>query len=620
MKRIFKYLLIALIGLPAHSCREFFEQPTNTRDLEYVFNNGNETMAWLSRAFGYLPDPMVAWRSAWNEYFPYVVMADECDAGIDSEEIKAYRINLGDWNSSESGFGGKWDIYYQQLRHLYIFLDNVHYVPSQNYIDSEAKVERLRLEARLLIAYYHVLLFEQFGPIPIIKGLADLGTPLEELKVSRNSVDEVVEWLDAELLTVANALPENDTETVSWIGRPLKGAALAIRARLLLYAASPLFNSPDNYAGHEEFRSLANADGKKLFPQSYDPTKWAAAAAAAKLVMEIPRYQLHETTDKTGDAFVDGYRSYREIFTEPGNSEVIFARTMCDFNEYLQGIQPRQWQAGGFLAVTQKLVDAFYMQDGTYPEDDPTYLTDVNLGFTTDRNQITVNRLVQERAKIDRVYNMYQNREARFYASVFFNGRKWESQHAEVGGTVEPVEFYIDGKSGRPNHDSPKSGYTSYKYVDADDYKYRTQAKNPVLFRLAGVYLDYIEALNHSDPGNTDILLYLNKIRNRAGLADWEDVYPDKTSAEDIHEAIMRERQVEMNWEGTRYFDTRRYFLAETEDAGDFYGMNTQGSLATYYRRTVFEKRVFKPSFYLFPIPQWEIEKNGNLVQNPYWN
>jgi hypothetical protein len=558
---------------------------------------------------------MVNFRSGWNQYYPYVAMADECDLGINSDECKSYRINLGDWNASEGGFGDKWDPYYKQIRQLYLLLDNIKVVHDQQEIDTVEEVEDMKNEAKFLIAYFHTLLFEQFGPIPIIKSLVDVGASSEAINVLRNSVDEVVEWIDMELKDVAAKLP--DSRIASWAGCPTKGAALAVRARLLLLAASPLFNSPDGYLGHEEFRQLSNKDGKKLFPQTYDAEKWAKAAAASLEVIKLSKYNLHETTAKSGDAFVDAYRSYREVFTVPGNDEVIFARTSTDFNEFLQGIQPRQWQAGGFMGVTQKLVDAFYVSDGMYIEDSPLY---EESGFTIVGDDITINSLVESRAQLTKVFNMYQNREARFYASVFFNGRKWESQYAEVNGTVRPVEFFLDGMSGPPNHDSPNTGYTSYKYVDAGDYKYNTKTKNPILFRLAEVYLNYAEALNHSDPGNGDILLYLNKVRNRAGLPDYETVYPTKTSQQEIHDAIIRERQVELNWEGTRYFDTRRYFKAEVEDAGDFYGMDVKSSEANYYRRRVFETRVFKKSFYLFPIPQGEIDKNNNLKQNPYWN
>ena len=618
MKKQIKKIVYIISCFLVTSCN-FFEEPTNIRDLDYVFNNGEATREWLSRAYSFIPDPMVSWRSGWNQYNPYISMSDECDMGIDLAECKSYRINLGDWNSSEGGFGEKWDVLYKQIRHLNIFINNIKVVPNQNLIDTQEKVDQMKLEARFLIAYFHVLLFEQFGPIPIVKDVVDEQAPVETLLVSRNSVDEVVNWLDTELLDIANKLPEVETDS-RWAGRPVKASALAVRARLLLLAASPLFNSPDGYSNYIEYATLSNPDGKMLFPQNYDKNKWKKAADAAKLIIDLPHYKLHKTNKDLADPFVKAYNSYREVFTEPGNSEVLFARTSTDYNEYLQGIQPRQWQAGGFMAVTQKLVDAFYMSDGKKMEDSDLYS---ETGFTDDVDKITVNKLVQERAKINHVFNMYQNREPRFYASVFFNGRKWESQQAEVNGIVEPVEFFLNGKSGRPNHDSPKTGYTSYKYVDSDDYKYKTQQKNPVLFRLAEVYLNYAEALNQFDPNNPDILIYLNKVRNRAGLCNYEKAYPNALSQSDIHNAIMNERQVELNWEGLRYFDTRRYFLAEEEDAGDFYGMDvskTSSEETEFYKRTVFETRVFKKSFYLFPIPQSEIDKNKNIIQNPYWN
>lgn len=115
-------------------------------------------------------------------------------------------------------------------------------------------------------------------------------------------------------------------------------------------------------------------------------------------------------------------------------------------------------------------------------------------------------------------------------------------------------------------------------------------------------------------------LKYLNKVRNRAGLPNYEETFPDKTSQEDLKQAILRERMIEMNWEGTRYFDTRRHLIAETEDSGPFYGMNINGdSKTSFYKRTIFENRVFKKAFYLYPIPQSEIDVNEKLVQNPYW-
>lgn len=628
-----KLLIIPILAFSLMSCDSHFSEPTNVRDLNYTFSNGSAVMAWLADSYNYMPNSFFCTLTAtvdyaaneWKWSNAYITMSDEADLNTTRECYKSFRMNLGDWNASEGGFGEKWVPLYQQIRHLHVFLDNVKVVPGQKEIDSQDKVDALKVEARFLIAYFHTLLFEQFGPIPIIRGAVDVNTPTEELKVERNSVDEVVNWLDTELLSIANALPKSITNDF-YGAKPTQAAALAIRARLLLYAASPLFNSPDNYATLREFYTLSNRDGKRLFPQNYDETKWKRAADAAKLLIDTQtQYELiGATAEGVPNTFEDAYKYYRSVFTEPMNKEVLFARSLMvwtnwtDFDEYLQTACPKQYGAGGMQGITQKLVDAFYLDDGTLAEEgNPRY---DETGFTTVRDQITLNKLIaKDDYKIDEVYNMYQNREARFYASVFFNGRKWESENAKLNGVVQPADFLLGGLSGGPGY-VPATGVMPYKYIAAEDYKGKSQIKRPILFRLAEVYLSYAEALNQYAPGDPDILKYLNKVRNRAGLPDYEEAFPDKTSQEEIKQAILRERMIELNWEGTRYFDTRRHLIAETEDNGPFYGMNVNGdSKTTFYKRTVFENRVFKKAFYLYPIPQSEIDVNEKLVQNPYW-
>lgn len=633
MKNIKKILLVLTIAFAASSCDDYFSEPTNIKDLDYTFSNGKEVVAWLADSYSYLPNPFLSilttdvdYAMGWWKYsHVYTMMSDEGDLNDTRDCYKSWRINLGDWNPSEGGFGEKWIPLYQQIRHLHVFLDNVKVVPGQREIDSQDKVDNMKLEARFLICYFHVLLFEQFGPIPIIKKAEAVDAPIEELKVSRNSVDEVVEWLDAELLSLANALPKTP-QNESYAARPTQSAALAIRARLLLYAASPLYNSPDNYSGLNEFSKIQNADGKKLFPQSYNKEKWKRAADAAKLLITTQAHHklLGETADNTPNSFEDAYKYYREVFTKPTNEEVLFDRSLMvwtnwtDFDQYLQTVQPKQYKGAAMQGVTQKLIDAFYMDNGSLPTTDNPYYSET--GFTTDRSEITVNKVIgEDDYRIDEVYNMYQKREARFYVSVFFNGRKWEASEAKEGGIVKPVDFFLNGLSGGPGY-TPATGATPYKYIAAEDIQGKTQIKRPILYRMAEVYLNYAEALNQYSPGDPDILKYLNKVRNRAGLPNYEVAFPDKTSQEDLKQAILRERMIELNWEGTRYFDTRRYLIAETEDNGPFYGMNSKGdSKTTFYKRTVFENRIFKKSFYLFPIPQDELNVNDNLVQNPYW-
>jgi hypothetical protein len=248
MKIIKNTFLALIICFALASCDDFFSTPTNIRDLNYTFSNGHEVISWLADSYSYIPNPFlcilttdVDYGMGWWKYsHPYILMADESDLNDTRYCYKSWRINLGDWNASEGGFGEKWDVFYKQIRHLYVFLDNVKVVPGQREIDSQDKVDNLKLEARFLIAYFYVLLFEQFGPIPLIESAYSVDSDLQDLKVQRNSIDEVVNWLDDELLSIANQLPIAPVSD-TYAARPTQAAALAIRARLLLYAASPLF-------------------------------------------------------------------------------------------------------------------------------------------------------------------------------------------------------------------------------------------------------------------------------------------------------------------------------------------------------------------------------------------
>lgn len=234
-----KLLIIPILAFSLFSCDSHFSEPTNVRDLNYTFSNGSAVMAWLADSYNYMPNSFFCTLTAtvdyaendWKWSNAYIMMSDEADLNTTRECYKSFRMNLGDWNASEGGFGEKWVPLYQQIRHLHVFLDNVKVVPGQKEIDSQDKVEALKVEARFLIAYFHTLLFEQFGPIPIIRGAVDVNTPTEELKVERNSVDEVVDWLDTELLSIANALPKTITNDF-YGAKPTQAAALAVRARL----------------------------------------------------------------------------------------------------------------------------------------------------------------------------------------------------------------------------------------------------------------------------------------------------------------------------------------------------------------------------------------------------
>ncbi|MDG5801012.1 RagB/SusD family nutrient uptake outer membrane protein [Marinilabiliaceae bacterium ANBcel2] len=216
-------------------------------------------------------------------------------------------------------------------------------------------------------------------------------------------------------------------------------------------------------------------------------------------------------------------------------------------------------------------------------------------------------------------YNMYVNREPRFYISVLYNGAWFRRE----GRTTRFMRGEWDGG---PTHDAPQNGYLLRKKVHPD-HDPRT-GQNPyrpgILYRLGEAYLNYAEALNEVDPGNSDILYYINKVRERAGIPDLSE----GENQDEMREAIRRERRVELNNEGIRYFDLRRWKLGEEKLNGDFYGMNFYGTEYdddpnnenAFFVRTPYQTRVFTKKNYWIPIHQTEIDRNFNIEQNPFWD
>mgnify|MGYP001550235571 FL=1 len=179
-------------------------------------------------------------------------------------------------------------------------------------------------------------------------------------------------------------------------------------------------------------------------------------------------------------------------------------------------------------------------------------------------------------------------------------------------------------------HDAPQNGYFAKKKIYYKDnvkqgsYQYRPG----ILYRLGEAYLNYAEALNECDPGNEEILTYLNKIRERAGVRQYTTgntddnyIHVNLNNQSEMRNLIHAERRVELNCEGLRYDDLRRWKEAEKVLTGPFYGMNAYGrDAASFYKRTVYQTRVYKKAFYWFPIHQDEMDKNAKLKQAPYWN
>lgn len=576
---------------------------------EQVFNDPAYTRRWHRNIFTGIPDysnirvkdiegSENGLGNAW------AALSDELNFG---DMTQAGYAVQGGYHAGGGNFH-RWNTLYQLIRQANIFLQNAHAIPAAgtqiDYLD-ETELQELKAQARFLRAYYYYLLFELYGPVPLVdEVLQPYGS---ELDLPRNSVDEVVDFVCKEmtdLIKEEGGLKEIET-TQERLALPTKGVALAIIAKIRTLAASPLYNGE-----FKEALSLANPDGKRLFPDK-NPHKWEKAQEAIENFLKFSegKYELYKayTNDKydPDKTLYDMFMSY--------NNEIIWASSKTYFNDvskwgYDYLCTPFSERKGhGTAAVMQELVDDFYMKDGFTIEESELYKKD---GFTKVNGQ--------------EIYNQWINREPRFYQSVFYQGKKWQVSN-------NPIFFYYGSHNG-PDKSSnfPATGYLLFK---RECRKLYNQGSNPkvqyrpsIIFRLADFYLLYAEVLNELNPNDPKTIEYIDKVRERAGIPLLKEIKPEIAGNQNaLREAIRRERRIELCTEGQRYFDVRRWMLAEEDgykQGGDFYGMNMfgpKGDKAAFYQKTLIETRKFEKRMYLYPIPLSQIQISKQMVQNPLW-
>lgn len=603
------------------SCVDYLDKESDTElTLPMVFEDKTRIEGWLANVYSHVPDPYwgYARKLGWD------ILSDDMTASERWRQWdwKVIPMLLGEWTPSTDWDGNYWSRLPQLIREANIFIENVHPLPDQGI--SATEVTYMKAEMRFMIAYYYYLLSNTYGPVPFKPNyIAPTDFNLADLMEGQRPYYEVVDWVDKELKEVAEILPAKYTEARKY-GRATSIMCLAVRARMLLFAASPLVNGNPDYANHK------NKDGENLFSTTADKTKWAYAAQACKELIDAAEAAGHKLyTEKNDDGTIDPFMSYQNLFLtryDEGNTEILFARPGgSEYGEYEKHATPAASGGSGGLGVTQSLVDAFFMENGLPINDDDSEYVETGFSVSDETRDNTVWDTEVNGGAITKsgTYNMYCHREPRFYITVSYNNSYF---------TQEKRLFnFFNGSADNPHtHDAPQNGYLIRKKISPDlnvkqgTYKYRPG----IVYRLGEAYLNYAEALNESDPGNGDILVYLNKIRERAGIrqyttgdTDGNFIHVDLNDQAEMRKLIRAERRVELSCEGIRYDDLRRWKEAENVLNGDFYGMNFSGrDNSSFYVRTPYLKRVYKKAYYWFPIHQSEIDKNDKLVQSPYWN
>ena len=641
MKPIY-ILLITGLTLTHVSCKKFMDiVPDNVPTIDNAFSVRVQAERYLYTCYSFLP----------NEGSPSQNMAffggNECWTPYPNENFStdAFSISMGLQNATNP-FMNAWDgersgpALFQAINTCNIFLENIHKVPDMT--DDERA--RWIGEAEFLKAFYHFYLLRMYGPIPIIDRNLPISASPEEVKVVRMPVDEVVNYISALLDKAAEKLPSVILNEATELGRATKPAALSIKARLLVMAASPLFN------GNPDFTTLKNAEGINLINAQYDQGKWLIAADACKMAITESENASRRLYTFIGGVFpisavTTTQMSIRNSVCEKWNQELIWGNSigstvwlqqMC--MAHIDPANATNYSATSQLAATMDMAELFYSKNGVPINEDKT------LDFS-DKNQLRTSVPADPTYDTDK-YNLITNyptarlnfdREPRFYAGLGFDGGVWFMDNSptksDLGTWALKATFGEYGSEKAPGWYSI-TGYfikklVNYKWVFTTGTANASIERYPwPVFRLADLYLLYAEALNEADGSKTEALHYLDEIRKRAGLPSVEQswtnfsVNPNKyQSKEGLREIIHHERQIEMAFEASRYWDLIRWKEAATVLNKPVKGWDVRQPLAeNYYKEKIISTRAFiVPRDYLFPIKQNNLNVNKKLVQNPGW-
>lgn len=602
------------------SCKKGFldQLPDDRISIDDVFARRSTTERYLGNVYNYVRRDQRRYNDPWTgasdevEYLWFRGTNSGEDAGFRSNSI-----NIANWDASYNFVADFWRHYYRGIRSATYFLNRVdECVEILQEANGAEVIKRYKAEARALRAYYYSELLRIYGPVVLVgDDVISPDAPISDLQLPRNSMDECVAYVISEMdkaiadlpLKAEVQFPQTGQSTdLRQMGRLTKGFVLAVKSRTLLLAASPLFN------GNADYASMKNADGKQLINQTADNSKWVQAAAAAKAVIDLGIYSLYTNTGNLVPGQFDPYISTRDVLLKDWNSEVIFARVDNSLGDWQYEASPRldgSGIGGGTGAgATQTMVDAYFMANGKSINETGSGYEDN--GFSTA--PVTVSPSLSIPAG---TWKMYSNREPRFYVGITYNGSTW----INTTRGNKTVELFYSGNSGRKlGSDYSITGYVARKNVQINAGP-GDASRTLILMRLAEFYLNYAEAQNEATGPDASVYAAVNAIRERAGIP----VLEQGLSKEEMRLAIRKERRVELAFENHRYFDTRRWKIAETTDNGPFKGLNiNEGASVSdvnFYQPVVFENRVFQKKHYLFPVPQSEINKDNALVQNSGW-
>lgn len=634
--------LFSLLIFCNSSCSDFLDVvPDNTATIDNAFKKRAEAESYLYGVYGFLPnfsDPaqnpaFLAGDEAWlfDEFTVFNKASWQISAGYQGTQEPLCNYWASQSNSVLAYARAGLPIF-TGISDSNVFLENIHKTIDLSQEDRDMWIA----EAKFLKAFFHFWLLQAYGPIPIIDKNIDVSQSMENVSLYREPIDDVVNYIVKLLDEAIVNLPLNVQDVTQDMGRITRPIALSLKAKVLTLAASPLFN------GNPDYFDVTDNRGIKLFPQSYDETKWVKAAEALKETIDVCHEANIELFDfkKLPEASLVSNETLlsqqsKSAATERWNSEIVWGCTddvtvlqrfampaFVFWNAY--GISYRSW------APPIAIVKQFYTKNGVPIEEDKDWVNADLYGFrTADKShQYYI-------APGTKTINLHFDREPRFYGDIGFDGSKYYGLGVTKDDNMRNIDIIKNGLSWRSDLYS-STGYLSYKMAHRLSSLSMTSSSSVMyryafpIIRLSDLYLLYAEVLNETRVLTDDeINDYIDVIRIRSGLEGVKDSWskystnPDKPlTQEGMREIIHRERMIELAFEGQRFWDLRRWkklkeYMNNPVEGWDIYSKDIE----EFYREPqTITTRNFQNRDYLWPIAQNVIIKNKNLVQNPGWD
>ncbi|MDR0824047.1 MAG: RagB/SusD family nutrient uptake outer membrane protein [Prevotella sp.] len=601
MKNIFYSLLMVMVVWGGFSCKDTsFLDETVTTDLDYnkVFSDSALTEGFLNEIYR-----QVGFDTRGNRFGQggLHTACDEAEIKISSQGTVDLQFASGTVNPVIIS-DDAWRIPYENIRRVNIFFKGIESAPL-----IASRKTRLKAEARFLRAWYYHILVRHYGGVPLIEDVvyAD-GDPIKD---TRDTYDDCLKYIIQECETAATSLSVRPSGSL--YGRAGAGACRALIARMKLYAASPLFN------GNSDIVAGTNCPAELIGYPEYNKERWKEAMDAAYNVIAMGAYQLYvlhinpkdNNVSDPGHGFYALFMASDAVYRPQSLCEAILEdRSQKDRARESWFQPPSRGSSYGF--IYQNLVDAFPMKNGKA-------ITEAGSGY--DPN------------------DPYKDRDPRFYNTVVH-----DQTVLMIGNSSwEPVTIYLNPDGTSPGKDAVHQGTPTGYYINKMVNRYLAAnsvhsgpQETPVM-RFAEIYMDYAEAMNEYRiangseseivPASEDTYTVLKEIRARGGIdAGGDGLYglkPNMSRAE-MRAAIRNERRIEFAIEGLRFWDVRRWKIAEETDNKMMTGMEvklkTDGTKS--YTRFDVRQRVFRKAMYFWPIPYRETIKSPNLIQNPNYN